>query len=71
MPSKKVTYKCNVCGVEYRDFDAAEKCEKTHKIPVKVDKAKYEKGDTKKEYPESVLIHFTDDTSARYYRKGW
>ena len=39
-----MTYKCNVCGVEYRDFDTAEKCEKTHKIPIKVDKAKYEKG---------------------------
>ena len=42
-----MTYKCNVCGVEYRDFDTAEKCEKTHKIPIKVDKAKYEKDDTK------------------------
>lgn len=51
-----MTYKCNVCGVEYRDFDTAEKCEKTHKIPIKVDKAKYAKRQTQRKNIRNLYL---------------
>lgn len=71
MPSKIVSYSCCICGTVYKDLDAAEGCEKAHKVPTGVDKPQYkEKGkDRKSDYPLSVLVHFADNTSARYYRK--
>lgn len=69
MPSKNVSYICNVCRKEWRDFEDADKCEKSHKILMGVDKAVYSAGDRKSDYPLSVLVHFKDNTSARYYRK--
>lgn len=69
MPSKNVSYSCCICGQRYKEFDEAEKCEKSHKIPVKVDKPEYTIKDRKSDYPLSVLVHFKDNTSARYYRK--
>lgn len=72
MPSKIVEYECSVCKNRFRGEDAfnrADACEKSHKIPISVDKAEYSIRDRKSDYPLSVLIHFKDKTSARYYRK--
>lgn len=72
MPSKIVEYQCRICKRRFRgenDFERAEACEKSHKIPISVDKPEYNLGDRKSDYPLSVLIHFKDNTSARYYRK--
>lgn len=69
MPSQNVNYSCCICGARYKDFDTAEKCEKSHKVPTSVDKPKYTEKDRKSDYPLSVLVHFADNTSARYYRK--
>lgn len=69
MPSKNVTYSCCICGQRYINWDDAEKCEKSHMIPEKVDKPGYSKDDRKSGYPLSVLIHFKGGKSARYYRK--
>lgn len=71
MPHKNVSYNCCICGAEYKTLDSAEECEKAHKVPTSVDKPKYvdKKKDRKSDYPLSVLVHFTDNASARYYRK--
>lgn len=69
MPRENISYTCCVCGKEYGSFEKAEECEKAHKIPFKVDKPEYNLKDRKSDYPLSVLIHFKDNTSARYYRK--
>lgn len=57
MPKKNESYSCLVCGQRYQSYEEAEKCEKSHKIPVHVEI-----------YPETVLVHFADNSSARYKR---
>lgn len=68
MPRKNVTYTCELCGKEYENLSDAEKCEKSHKIPKEVRSPRYSPADPKKVYPKSVLVEFTDGTSARYHR---
>ena len=67
MPIKTVTYTCSICSTVFGSLADAEKCEKQHKIPEAVSKPIYDKKH-KPEYPDSVLITFTDGKSARYYR---
>lgn len=69
MPKENKSYSCLVCGQKYSTYEKAEECEKTHKIPSKVDKPEYSIKDRKSDYPLSVLVHFEDKSSARYYRK--
>lgn len=69
MPIENVNYSCCICNAKFNKYEDAEKCEKSHKSPVSVDKAEYKDIDRKSAYPLSVLIHFSDNTSARYYRK--
>lgn len=69
MPKENKSYSCLVCGERYSTYERAEECEKTHKIPCKVSKPEYTFKDRKMEYPLSVLVHFKDDSSARYFRK--
>lgn len=68
MPIKTVTYTCSICGTVFWSLGDAENCEKQHKIPATVSKPAYDKN-LKTEYPDSVLITFTDGKSARYYRR--
>lgn len=63
-------YCCEICGTRYSHRVDAECCEKNHKIVKEVSKPTYDKDDKKNEYPDSVLVTFTDNTEARYYRKG-
>lgn len=78
MPHKIVEYQCSICQKRFKGenaFEKAETCEKSHKIPVSVDKGEYESSDQERNYPVdqesnyplSVLVHFEDNTSARYY----
>ena len=62
-------YICEICGKKFEKQEKAEACEKSHKLPKKVDKPEFFPEDAKPEYPMSVLIHFSDNSSARYYRK--
>lgn len=68
MPRKNVTYTCELCRKEYENLSDAEQCEKSHKIPKEVRSPRYSPADPKKVYPKSVLVEFTDGTSARYHR---
>ncbi len=63
-------YCCEICGARYSNRADAEYCEKNHKIVKDVLKPMYDKDDKKNEYPDSVLVRFTDNTETRYYRKG-
>lgn len=69
MPKENKSYSCLVCGQRFSTYESAEQCEKSHKIPNKVDKPEYSLKDRKSDYPLSVLVHFEDKSSARYYRK--
>lgn len=71
MPRQETRYYCNVCNAFWPNEEKAAECEKSHMIPIKVDKPVYDTKDRKNEYPESVLVHFEKDgkkISARYYR---
>lgn len=69
MPRENKSYTCLVCGKEHGSYEKAEECEKSHRIPFKVDKPEYDLRDRRSEYPLSVLVHFEDKSSARYFRK--
>ena len=70
MPNKNVSYSCCICGERFKTFEEAEACEKAHKVPKKVSKPEYDSfKDRKSDFPLSILVYFTDGTSARYYRK--
>lgn len=75
--SRKITfYYCDICNREYGNEEAANNCEKEHLMPTAVDKPEFSLKDdfSKKEYPESVLIHFVDGNghkmATRYYRES-
>ncbi len=63
-------YCCEICEARYSLRADAESCERGHKIVKEVLKPMYDKDDKKNEYPDSVLVRFTDNTEARYYRRG-
>ena len=71
MPSKTISYECNVCKCRYTEWEDAKECEKSHVYPVDVTDAEYNKSLWREEriYPKSVLVAFSDGTSDRYYRK--
>lgn len=70
MPIKTVTYTCSICSTVFGSLADAEECERQHKIPATVSKPLYDKKH-KPEYPDSVLITFTDGKSARYSRRKY
>lgn len=69
MPIENKSYNCCICGQTWGSYEKAEECEKSHKIISRADKPEYSIKDRKSDYPLSVLVHFTDNSSARYYRK--
>ena len=69
MPRMETIYYCEICGKKYQQKKKAAECEKEHLIPISVDAPIFDVNDNKSKYPESVLIHFGEKISARYYRK--
>lgn len=69
MPKKNESYSCLISGRQHSSYEKAEACEKMHKVPVAVDKPEYDVRDKKSNYPLSVLVHFSDNSSARYFRR--
>ena len=63
-------YQCEICKRQYQDKQIAIACEKKHFVVDKVTDPIYDASEHKSEYPESVLVHFTNGKSARYNRKG-
>lgn len=70
MPSKTVSYECNICKCRFTEWEEAVECEKGHRKPVDVTAERYKKSPLKEERkcPEVVFVKF-DDGSGRYYKK--
>lgn len=75
MPRKEISFYCDICGRKYGKETEATKCEQGHLVPISADKPEFDSSESiaKREYPESVLIHFSSGdgkkAQARYYRK--
>lgn len=69
MPKVETRYYCDVCGKLYKDNDGAVNCEKSHLIPEGLSTFEFWSNDSENQYPVSILVHFKDGKSAKYYRR--
>lgn len=58
------TYKCEICGSEYNNQEACEKCEKSHKT--KYENANRDKFSRMSPYPSAIVVKFDDDPDDTY-----
>ena len=60
-------YLCEYCHAEYTSIDAAQKCEKSHKLPREIINANYKSMNSDPYgYPESILIQMSNGAKVLY-----
>ena len=60
-----IHYACEICGTEYDDKFECERCEKTHRMPVKFIGSKYHPFDN---FPYTISIEFDDGEVYGYHK---
>lgn len=56
MARQEIKYICEVCERKYEEKKNAIDCEKGHFVPTEITKVKYERHDTKNQYPETINV---------------
>ena len=67
---KKVEhYICEICGAEYRDKNTCAECEKGHRTPVSIEKARHIPiRNNKKGYPTAITVKMDNGELVTYKR---
>lgn len=62
-------YRCEVCHTEYAAEKAALDCEKSHKLPQSIVKARHlSMGQNGTGYPVAIIVRMSDGTEQTYKR---
>lgn len=62
----RTTYICGRCGNEFTSRESAEKCEATHKEPLKVDVYSWRTDKDHGLHPHQLIAQFDDNSEALY-----
>ena len=66
---QKILYVCELCGTEYKDERAAERCERGHIMPKKIHESKFQSINVdQKGYPSRITILMENGERVEYKR---